>query len=457
MIDAIFYTFDKRRNSTALPDSQSGTIVEVILKDDTSYLTPTLLIDTTLLNPTVTYGTWTYCKFNGRYYWITDIVSVNYRLIAISMTVDVLATYRATIFNYPAYIERCSDSSYYNTSLNDVYMPMREVELNTYKSVGTDTSGYLSQSGTYLITVVGGNGNPTSFGTTTYKFTIANMTEVLDFLFNDDNFKDTFTDTLVKTFFNPFQYILNCVWVPIAYEKIPSTAGKFQFGWWSSSIDGQIVQSDGVRFSSTITIPTPSYTDFRFYNPNWTTCELYLPGIGRYTLPLDRVKPGQKVAITYAFSYSNGDVMCYLDAFNTYLSSNWATPIAISQNRPNLEGMIGGATQAGVGIATGDWFSAGVGVFRGLQSSLQPSPSTNGSAGSRRPLIEFFSSECKIYQKIANDFPLTEMGRPCYHTYQLGKLKGYVKCINASVIIAGAYESERNDVNNYLNGGVYIE
>lgn len=457
-MEAYFFTFNKKINSTKQPSIENGTLVnDVVLKNTTSYLQPTLILDTKMFTTPMRYGSWNYCLFNGRYYWVTDCRAINYRLLEISLTVDVLASYKADITSTTCYIERCSDSGYYNTSLYDSYMPMRDGELNVYQEVGENTSGYLSKSGTYLITVVGGNGNPTSFGTTTYKATIATLTNALDFLFNENNFKDTFTDTLVKTFFNPFQYILNCVWIPIAYDKIPSTKGTFKFGWWDSKDEAEIVTSDGVEFNTTITVPSPAYKDFRFYSPQWTTCELYLPCFGRINLPLDRVKYGDTLNIKYAVDYSTGDVMCSIADANIYLSGNCATPISISQNRPNIEGVISGATQVGMGIVSGDYFSAGVGAFQGLQSAQQPSPSSNGASGSRRPLISFFNSYCTIYQKMANDFPQSEMGRPCYKSDRIGNLDGYVKCLNASISISGGYESERQMVNQYLNGGVYIE
>lgn len=457
-MEAYFFNFNKKMNSTKQPSLESGTLVnDVVLKNTTSYLQPTLILDTKLFTTPMRYGAWNYCLFNGRYYWVTDCRPINYRLLEISMSVDVLASYKSDITTSTCYIERCSDSNYYNTSLYDVYMPMIEGELNVYRELGTNTTGYLSRSGTYLITVVGGNGNPTSFGTTTYKATIATLTNALDFLFNENNFKDTFTDTLVKTFFNPFQYILNCVWIPIAYDKIPSTKGTFKFGWWDSGDDAEIVISDGVEFSTNVTIPSPRYKDFRFYTPQWTTCELYLPCFGRINLPLDRVKYGDELLIKYAVDYSTGDVLAHIDKVDIYLSGNCATPISISQNRPNIEGMIGSAVQSGISIASGDYFTAGVSIFKGLQSAQQPSPSTNGASGSRRPLITFFDAICTIYQKIASDFPQSEMGRPCYKSIKIGNLDGYVKCANASISISGGYESERQMVNKNLNGGVFIE
>ena len=61
-----------------------------------------------------------YIKEFGRYYYMTDIVSLRNNLIEISGHVDVLSTYRSQILANDAILARAGKSnSYYNTYLED--------------------------------------------------------------------------------------------------------------------------------------------------------------------------------------------------------------------------------------------------------------------------------------------------------------------------------------------------
>ena len=90
MATAIFYTFSKRKNSTKVPTG-SGDSYTVNLKSGTSLLSPTLLLN---ISSRPTYN---YLSFEGRYYFVTDIVSVRNDLWEISCNVDALASWKSEI------------------------------------------------------------------------------------------------------------------------------------------------------------------------------------------------------------------------------------------------------------------------------------------------------------------------------------------------------------------------
>ena len=62
------YSFAKRKNSTAQPSG--GSQIDVMLKDGTSLLAPVFLLNTASVS-------FNYCSFEGRYYFVTDIKSIN--------------------------------------------------------------------------------------------------------------------------------------------------------------------------------------------------------------------------------------------------------------------------------------------------------------------------------------------------------------------------------------------
>ena len=103
-MQAEFYKFSKRKNSTAVP-SGSGLEVELTLKNGTSILQPTFLLSADIAE-------YNYCHFNGRYYWINDITSVRNGLWEVQCRVDVLASWKSEIMETSAFVQ-------YSTSDND--------------------------------------------------------------------------------------------------------------------------------------------------------------------------------------------------------------------------------------------------------------------------------------------------------------------------------------------------
>ena len=97
MATANFYTFSKRKNSTLQPTG-TGTQIDVNLKSGTSLLSPTFLLN---ISGRPTYN---YVSFEGRYYFITDIISVRNDLWEIQCTVDALASWKTDIGSTAAVI-----------------------------------------------------------------------------------------------------------------------------------------------------------------------------------------------------------------------------------------------------------------------------------------------------------------------------------------------------------------
>ena len=94
---ALFFNFSKRRNSTKVPVDSTGTSFDVVLKSPTSFEAPTLRISA---------ASWAYnyAKFDGAYFFIDNVVAVRNDLYEITLSKDVLATYRSQILNTSAYV-----------------------------------------------------------------------------------------------------------------------------------------------------------------------------------------------------------------------------------------------------------------------------------------------------------------------------------------------------------------
>ena len=88
-----------------------------VLKDGASILDPVILIDSSLSSDIISNINYAYIAEFGRYYYITNIMSVTNQLWEIHMHVDVLMTYKTQIRNQSAII--CRQEKKYNMLLDD--------------------------------------------------------------------------------------------------------------------------------------------------------------------------------------------------------------------------------------------------------------------------------------------------------------------------------------------------
>ena len=96
---ADFYSFNKRRNSTKIPDAQmTPTSLTIVLKSPTSYRNPSLHV--------ISSGGfhYNYMDWSGWLYWIEDVVSVGNDRYEIRCSLDALGTLRAYILNTTAFV-----------------------------------------------------------------------------------------------------------------------------------------------------------------------------------------------------------------------------------------------------------------------------------------------------------------------------------------------------------------
>lgn len=146
MVDIYFYNIKKRLNSTARP-SGTGTKYECVFKDNTSILNPILKLR---LSSKPDYN---YFKFDNRYYWITDIVSIDNGLWQISGRVDALATFKGHIQSTSAFVLYDSTS---NTQIPDVRLAVK-TDVSTYTSTANMPWSFSENTGTYLVATTGDN------------------------------------------------------------------------------------------------------------------------------------------------------------------------------------------------------------------------------------------------------------------------------------------------------------
>lgn len=443
------YTFQKREGSTARP-SVTGTVLNVRLKASTSVLSPVFLIVGDIEELVI----YTYAHWNGRYYFITNMTMDTNNFVTITCSVDVLATYRTEIGNYTAYIDRSATNG--RADLEDNYIS----ELYTIHSTTATQSGDLpnySSTGCFLLRTCGQSANTSSIGVTTYAISAQSIKDVLNFLFNEGNF-DFLVDTSVKSFFNPFQYIIDCKWFPFDSTAFGSTYAPIQLGWWESPVSAIVVTETYLSGTMIVSLPQGSYTDFRKFSSRFTELYTYMPGCGFYPINPLHLR-SESCTVRWAIDVSTGESQFQITA-GTFLvgvySGKFASTVALGQVHTDVLNIAGNIMSGVASIASMD-YGEGVSNFASsINTLLQPTQSVNGSSGSIASLLAYPHVYFYRIEKGSTDSPQSELGKPNRREMKISSLHGYVKCMNASIPLE-AYESERTQVNSFLNRGFYYE
>lgn len=144
-MNVYLYNNTKRLSSTHAAPSVVDTL-SCTLKDNCSFIEPVLRIKA------LTIPTFNYFKFEDRYYWLTNLVSLANNLWEIHGKVDPLTTFRGHIFNTSAFVLYDSTP---NTQLPDNRLGI-ETDCDTYTSTANMPWYYTTgTSGTYFIATTG--------------------------------------------------------------------------------------------------------------------------------------------------------------------------------------------------------------------------------------------------------------------------------------------------------------
>lgn len=145
-MNVYLYNNTKRLNSTKTAPTAVDTL-SCVLKDNCSFIEPVLRIKAE------TIPTFNYFKFEDRYYWLTNLVSLANNLWEIHGTVDPLTSFRGHVLNTTAFVLYDSTP---NTQLPDNRLGV-ETDCTAYTSTANMPWAFTTGSGTgtYLIATTG--------------------------------------------------------------------------------------------------------------------------------------------------------------------------------------------------------------------------------------------------------------------------------------------------------------
>lgn len=502
-----FYNFKKRKNSTKTP-SGSPTTYNCVLKDGCSMIAPVIGLDIGLTANPHQYNYATIAAF-GRNYYVSDWVWEN-RLWWANLAVDVLGTYKISIYNSNCYVLRAAGR--YNGDISDGFYPTK-FNTNAFSYYASrnhisPVSPFWAQTfsdGFYVIGII--NNDNLSIGAVSYyamtpsNFAIlkARLMSTTDWTGIDVSNPD-FGDALYKSLFNPYQYIASINWFPFS---MPSNIGLsttvLPFGWW------EILNIQAYRVSEYIYNANPNSRNlYVIDHPQadargkflraapFSKYRLFFPPFGEFELDANIIANGK-----WAIYFDADEKFCpleydlYVDLISgtgalsifmdvqgndsyyratlLYTQTQVSVPIQLAQVTNDAWGalkntvatsatVIGSLASLQIGNAIS---SAANGILNNIESSV-PHVMTTGSNGTISPYVTQDIKTESIHQ-IAVDDSISEYGRPLCEAVQLGTLSeqntqssGYVKTLQADVQIDG-YESEIEQINQALDGGVYLE
>ena len=435
--------FVKRKNSTKIPTTD-GTKKNVVLKGHCTTMNPSFFI-----TGAVGYG---YLKAWGNYYWITNIGFDINNAEYIDCKIDVLASWRNVIHSSTFFIDRCADANYYNTDIPDGALSVEDM----VASVSSASTSCNFASGLLYIVRILGRGDTGGVGT--FVTNLANMSNIFSQMWTDiDNGLGLgdLEEFMQMWIADPIKYVVGVYSTPIGASVYGNNISPktVYFGGHETNITWDRIDNGSVTmFSGTLNKPSSIYSDFRRSDDAFSSYTIYIPTVG--TLPLSADLIETTLSMEIGADLLSGDLLFSLKSNGSvvasYRSNCYATQSIGVVNE--ADGMITGAIQAGSSAATANLG----GVINGVKKAISPSPSMIGSQGGTGCVTTANEIVITCTQKQSGEFPIADYGRPCCKNLLISNLTGFVKCGNASIEISGA-DDIRNQINNFLNSGFFVE
>lgn len=476
---AYFFKMDKRPNSTKQPVLSQGHQVNVELKDETSLTNPTLKITNEIVSGQFSPDIYNYIfiPYWNRFYYINDWVYM-LGIWECTCVVDVLASFKTQIGNTSAYIIRSSHSS--DGDIIDAFYPATTKKTITKLAVNSEIYHTSIPSGCYVIGVINKTNSSIRVGAVTYYAVDQNtLSTILAYLFSSAIYSaegiTEISSGLFKSMFNPFQYLVSCMWFPYpmsTYGNPATDMSDITVGYWATNFRGMLVRNvvHDVHFHSSTAIPPhPQSARGNFLNKEpYTRLTLFYPPFGE--IPIDTTfcqYQNNYLSGIINIDFITGLANCYITITDGYDSSTTAdynkysvlrsaqigVPIQLAQiytdyisTAGSIGGIIAGIVTRGIGA-----------IFENIMSgveSAQPKLSTQGSNGSFLEIIEapYLIIE---HSRIVDDNN-SEFGRPLCATRTILNIPGYVQCGEYDHAFSGT-RGENIEINQYLKNGFFYE
>ena len=503
-MNCYMFNFSKRKNSTKQPVMSSGTNIPVELKDDCGVMNPVLLFNpanASFLTPfSPSQFNYCYIQFFNRYYFIDDWLWLN-GLWECHLQVDVLATYKLAIGNLSEYVVR-SSAAKNGEIIDNLYPATCDIRVNNTLIASPFVRSY--GGGYYIIGIISNDSASAQGAVSYYQMTAAQVAVLKSYMMSESFLSEqglTAQDVveilpkeLLKTLYNPFQYIASCEWFPLPASSIDgafkSLDNNIQFGWWrpASNVAGYKVSSSApvYHYSERYAVnahPQRLARGVYLDHAPYTQRSLYFEPFGSIPLNDESIIGGDFIRIEIDIDCVLGDAVLSVyhdrpvgDGTYTNLGLIYRTgtkvsvQIQLAQTTVDIEAMpiaaaINGGGQLATGImgmvkngfsfnALGDTVNNALSAVADTASNPVSQLQTSGTNGS---LARYTQNNYYVVQyRIVVDADNAQKGSPLCEVRSLGNLGGYMVIDTPDVSIA-ALDPERVLIIGFLSGGFFYE
>lgn len=462
----ILYKFRKRDNSTLQPSGDSWEL-SGNLRSDCSISSPSIDF---AIGPDDSPHEWNYAKIPifGRFYWVRNW-TYTVGLWTANLEVDVLATWRDDIGASTQYILRASADR--NGIVTDSLYPIVN-QTDVVTTTGENPFSQTLSGGLYVIGVV--NNDPSGVGAVGYyvfnqagfNSFKAGLFENIDWAGLDFEGITSTNEGILKAQFNPFQYIVSCIWLPFFAGITNSSVGLLSYGWWTIDVSGgncgRLINNPVKTFTITIQIPKhPQQSRGSFLNnAPFSSYSLQLPFIGAVDIPAAYVANAPSITASYTVDCLTGETNVDIGGFMR-TTVNIATQIQLAQMAVNYLGAFENASNAGAGIASsllkfdvGGAIQSAVSGITGAITDSIPTLSTSGTNGS--------ISAAYVTPRLISTFRYVasednaNLGAPLCEPRQISTIPGYIMVADCDIDIP-ALAGETEQIKSFMNGGFFYE
>lgn len=461
MFDITLWDFKKKTNSTAQP-SQTGTTLECRVMTPSNIINPTIELKASPLAYNYAYiPSW------GRYYFIDDIQFVSGAYI-ISLSVDVLASYKAQIGSNTAYVLRSASDS--DGQIIDTLYPSKSDVVKTLSYANDKGYSWTDFSaGAYVLGVQGLN--MAGAGIIYYYLTPANFILLLhNFYANSGNgsWWGNLTKGVIDSIYNITDFISSCRWYPVIPDITGITAEPIYLGSFQTNAQGYRLRGNSYpRITRTFNLPAHPQAGTRgeYLNvSSYTRRVLIDPLIGSYTVNnadfsnlVNEPSLGSDILIDFTTGqalytlYGNDIGTNTKPIYHNYIS--FGIDIELGESVVNVGGMLSAVGEMAGNALIGDW----LGVASNIGSMASQIVPANRSAYSNGGFVQLIGDPVLIsyFQLLVNE-DRANKGRPLCQLRQINTLSGYMIIDNPH--FAGTMlNDENNMINNFMAGGFYYE
>lgn len=484
-----FWSFAKKDNSTKQPTA-TGTSFTCDVADGSGVLAPTIKLHTSYANPTA----YTYAQISdfSRYYFVR-----NWRydrgLWWADLAEDVLGTYKSSIGSLSMYVLRSSYEM--DGRIVDTKYPVKTgTALDTAQNNSNPFATAVS-SGYFVVGII--NNDSSAIGVVSYYvFTNSEFRTFASFLLGSTAFLGSppeVSDSLLKCLVNPTQYIVSCMWLPIA----PSMGGvvtSINVGWWTISGISAHRLSGYTRSGGSVTVSVPKHPDaltrgYYLLQEPYSRYYLDFPPFGAISLNANDLVDETLLDLGYDVDCITGigrlDIKSGPTGHRGTISivhAQIGVPVALAQNAPDLTSAVQQTVETVSAATTYQPTSGNTAVGRWINeqyaraanyTSEQLSAATeqisniaNAVVASKLPLqvvggnggfmSGYFPIRLILTYAVLADDNTNEWGRPLCRTKQLSTIPGFIMCADADFEIS-CTETERGAIAGFLTGGFYYE